>query len=250
MASSFGLGQGGRIRLQPSSGTGSAPPQSGGHHDAAVYRSATPPCRCSLAVEAWTSEPSSPVARRWSGPSTMSTGRSRPIDATLVGTSSKPTSPKRQCLRCPATSFSRGLPARTTPLCGITMVLRRPVATCFARWLAISMRCARPGSSWRTCRACYRRTEGRPGLSSGTHCAPRRALLAGSGAGPSVRYDLSAQVIDMADLGVPQHRERLIVVGVRRDLGVRPPVIPTPFAGNSGDSPRSPRRQSAAARRA
>ena len=54
-----------------------------------------------------------------------------------------------------------------------------------------------------------------------------------------VRYDLSAQVVDMADLGVPQHRERLIVVGVRRDLGVRPPVIPTPFAGNPGHRPRS-----------
>jgi DNA (cytosine-5)-methyltransferase 1 len=50
--------------------------------------------------------------------------------------------------------------------------------------------------------------------------------------GLSVRYDLSAQVIDMADLGIPQHRERLIVVGVRRDLGVRPPAIPTPFAGH------------------
>jgi DNA (cytosine-5)-methyltransferase 1 len=49
---------------------------------------------------------------------------------------------------------------------------------------------------------------------------------------PGVRYDISAQVIDMADLGVPQHRERLIVVGIRRDLGVRPPVIPTPFAGS------------------
>lgn len=48
---------------------------------------------------------------------------------------------------------------------------------------------------------------------------------------PGVRYDISAQVIDMADLGVPQHRDRLIVVGVRRDLRVRPPVIPTPFAG-------------------
>ena len=48
---------------------------------------------------------------------------------------------------------------------------------------------------------------------------------------PTVRYDLSAQVVDMADLGVPQHRERLIVVGLRRDLGVRPPVIPTPYAG-------------------
>jgi DNA (cytosine-5)-methyltransferase 1 len=49
---------------------------------------------------------------------------------------------------------------------------------------------------------------------------------------PAVRYDISAQVVDMADLGVPQHRERLIVVGVRRDLGVRPPVIPAPFAGS------------------
>jgi DNA (cytosine-5)-methyltransferase 1 len=48
----------------------------------------------------------------------------------------------------------------------------------------------------------------------------------------AVRYDLSAQVVDMADLGVPQHRERLIVVGVRRDLGIRPPVIPTPYAGD------------------
>jgi len=50
--------------------------------------------------------------------------------------------------------------------------------------------------------------------------------------GTPVRYDLSAQLVDMADLGVAQHRYRLIVVGVRRDLGVRPPVIPTPFAGN------------------
>ncbi len=46
-----------------------------------------------------------------------------------------------------------------------------------------------------------------------------------------VRYDLTAQVVDLADLGVPQHRDRLIVVGVRRDLGVRPPAIPRPFAG-------------------
>lgn len=47
-----------------------------------------------------------------------------------------------------------------------------------------------------------------------------------------VHYDISAQVVDMADLGVPQHRERLIVLGVRRDLGVRPPIIPTPFQGS------------------
>jgi DNA (cytosine-5)-methyltransferase 1 len=47
-----------------------------------------------------------------------------------------------------------------------------------------------------------------------------------------VRYDISAQVIDMADLGVPQHRERLIVIGIRRDLGMRPPAIPRPFEGS------------------
>jgi DNA (cytosine-5)-methyltransferase 1 len=47
-----------------------------------------------------------------------------------------------------------------------------------------------------------------------------------------VRYDLRAEVVDMADLGVPQHRERLIVVGVRHDLGIRPPAIPTPRAGD------------------
>jgi DNA (cytosine-5)-methyltransferase 1 len=44
------------------------------------------------------------------------------------------------------------------------------------------------------------------------------------------RYDVSAQVVDMAELGVPQHRDRLFVLGVRRDLGVRPPLIPTPTA--------------------
>lgn len=49
--------------------------------------------------------------------------------------------------------------------------------------------------------------------------------------GNGVHYDISAQIVDMADLGVPQHRERLIVVGVRRDLGVRPPVIPSPYQG-------------------
>ena len=50
--------------------------------------------------------------------------------------------------------------------------------------------------------------------------------------GPGVHYDISAQVVDMADLGVPQHRERLIVLGVRRDLGIRPPIIPTPYHGS------------------
>lgn len=65
------------------------------------------------------------------------------------------------------------------------------------------------------------------------HALRAPTSFAGASAdGPSVRYDLSAQVVDMADLGVPQQRERLMVIGVRRDLGVRPPVIPTPFAGN------------------
>jgi DNA (cytosine-5)-methyltransferase 1 len=65
------------------------------------------------------------------------------------------------------------------------------------------------------------------------HALRSPTSFAGGGQGhrPPVRYDLSAQVVDMADLGVPQQRERLIVVGVRRDLGARPPVIPTPFAG-------------------
>lgn len=80
-----------------------------------------------------------------------------------------------------------------------------------------------------------------PGLLSANHGAAwtlvRHALRAPSSfvehgvRTGGIRYDLSAQVVDMADLGVAQHRERLIVVGVRRDLGVRPPVVPTPFAG-------------------
>ncbi len=63
------------------------------------------------------------------------------------------------------------------------------------------------------------------------HALRSPTSFAVDGKGRPVRYDLSAQVIDMADLGVPQHRERLIVMGVRRDLGVRPPVVPTPYSG-------------------
>lgn len=58
------------------------------------------------------------------------------------------------------------------------------------------------------------------------------SFVGGDRTRPGVRYDLSAQVVDMADFGVPQHRERLIVIGVRRDLGIRPPVIPRPFEGH------------------
>lgn len=80
-----------------------------------------------------------------------------------------------------------------------------------------------------------------PGLLSANHGAAwtlvRHALRAPStlqedaDSVNGVRYDLTAQVVDMADLGVAQHRDRLIVIGIRRDLRVRPPGVPTPFAG-------------------
>jgi DNA (cytosine-5)-methyltransferase 1 len=63
------------------------------------------------------------------------------------------------------------------------------------------------------------------------HALRAPAAFLYNSAGP--RYDLTAQVIDTAELGVPQHRERLFVLGVRRDLATRPPLIPTPTA----DSP-------------
>jgi DNA (cytosine-5)-methyltransferase 1 len=76
-----------------------------------------------------------------------------------------------------------------------------------------------------------------PGLLSANHgeawLLVRHALRAPSqflydGVGP--RYEVSAQVVDFADLGVPQRRPRLIILGIRRDLGIRPPPIPRPFA--------------------
>jgi DNA (cytosine-5)-methyltransferase 1 len=60
------------------------------------------------------------------------------------------------------------------------------------------------------------------------------------------RYLLRVECIDMADLGVPQNRERLIIIGVRSDLGIQPPAIPLPFkdhhrtAGQVLDDPRHP----------
>lgn len=64
---------------------------------------------------------------------------------------------------------------------------------------------------------------------------PGRAIGAINGTGP--RYDLSVDVVNFADLGVPQMRERLIVVGTRSDLGMAPVEIPRPTAG----SPRTAR---------
>jgi DNA (cytosine-5)-methyltransferase 1 len=64
---------------------------------------------------------------------------------------------------------------------------------------------------------------------------PGRAIGAIDGHGP--RYDLSVDVVNFADLGVPQMRERLIVIGTRSDLGMAPIEIPRPTAG----SPRTAR---------
>lgn len=47
---------------------------------------------------------------------------------------------------------------------------------------------------------------------------------------PGPRYEISAELVDFADLGVPQHRPRLVVMGIRSDLGTRPPTIPRPTA--------------------
>lgn len=58
--------------------------------------------------------------------------------------------------------------------------------------------------------------------------APSQFLYDGTGP----RYEVSAELVDFADLGVPQHRPRLIVMGVRRDLGIRPPAIPLPMKGS------------------
>ncbi len=59
--------------------------------------------------------------------------------------------------------------------------------------------------------------------------APGRILELGDRYQP--RYDLSVSVVNFADLGVPQMRERVIVVGTRRDLAAGPIQIPRPYAG-------------------
>lgn len=48
---------------------------------------------------------------------------------------------------------------------------------------------------------------------------------------PGPRYELSVELVDFADLGVPQRRPRLIVIGIRRDLGIAPPGVPKPCIG-------------------
>jgi site-specific DNA-cytosine methylase/intein/homing endonuclease len=48
-------------------------------------------------------------------------------------------------------------------------------------------------------------------------------------------YVVEWRVLDAADYGVPQRRERLIVVGVRRDLGARP-LFPEPTHSEAGSA--------------
>jgi DNA (cytosine-5)-methyltransferase 1 len=43
----------------------------------------------------------------------------------------------------------------------------------------------------------------------------------------SGEYSVLPQVIDAADLGVPQTRQRLVFIGVRRNLGIAAPRVPT-----------------------
>lgn len=38
-------------------------------------------------------------------------------------------------------------------------------------------------------------------------------------------YVVTAQILDAQYLGVPQHRERCIIIGVRNDIGIQPPII-------------------------
>ena len=101
----------------------------------------------------------------------------------------------------------------------------------FRQVARFSMPCARPDSCSRTSRACCPRTEVQHGLSYGTHCGHRRALPVHSGAARRYAMTLARRSSTWPTSAFAQHRERLIVVGVRRDLAVRPPVIPTPFAG-------------------
>lgn len=58
--------------------------------------------------------------------------------------------------------------------------------------------------------------------------SPTRAMAL---EGPHTYYDLSVQVVNFGDLGAPQTRERLIVIGTRRDLAIEPVNIPRDFAG-------------------
>jgi DNA (cytosine-5)-methyltransferase 1 len=60
--------------------------------------------------------------------------------------------------------------------------------------------------------------------------SPARAM--GMEGGRQPRYNLSVDVVNFADLGVPQWRERLIVIGTRADLALPPIEIPRPFAGS------------------
>lgn len=65
------------------------------------------------------------------------------------------------------------------------------------------------------------------GIVSSRHIASFRAILENFS---SIGYDVSFKLLNAADYGVPQDRERVIVVGFRSDLGVRY-EFPAPVEG-------------------
>lgn len=59
-----------------------------------------------------------------------------------------------------------------------------------------------------------------PGVSWEEHDAVLRAVLAKGSSDPSERYDVTYMPVNAADYGVPQIRQRVIIVAFRSDLGV------------------------------
>jgi len=66
-------------------------------------------------------------------------------------------------------------------------------------------------------------------------CAPRRGetwqehwarLQSRRGGAPETRYWVTRQIIDSADLGVPQNRRRVFLMAIRADLADAPPPVP------------------------
>ncbi len=53
-----------------------------------------------------------------------------------------------------------------------------------------------------------------------THHLARLERLHTSGVAPDLRYNVVFQLLDAADYGVPQHRHRVLIAGIRADLGV------------------------------
>jgi site-specific DNA-cytosine methylase len=169
---------------------------------------------CLPAVAAWTWAQRALMPRRSCGQSTAIPGRSRRIRGISGTTSSKRTSRLRPYRRFPATA-SAGPPCQDYSTLWNHDGLKTARGNLF-REVARFLDALRPAGFV---------LENVPGLLSANRGAAwtlvRHALRSPSSFAPAdrragstpVRYDLTAQVVDLADLGVPQHRDRLIVVG-------------------------------------